>query len=168
MDDPLVDYVIVVNGAAAIDLSGVPSSVHVLRRNNACYDGGTAGEILASTDIWAYEFFIIMNSSIRGPFLPSYFSQPTGNRLGTDSLSQTTSSRPWTTAFTDLINDHVKLVGTTISCEARIHVQSMLLATDQVGINLLRESGALDCAKGRDEAIEKYELGASAIIMANG
>lgn len=44
----------------------------------------------------------------------------------------------------------------------------MLLATDRVGLGVLRESGALDCAKDRNEAIINYELGASAAIMDKG
>jgi hypothetical protein len=149
--------VIVVNGESSIDLTGLPLHVQVVRRGNACYDGGAAGEILANMDIRAYHYFIIMNSSVRGPFLPAYFPQSTG--LGTVR---------WTTAFTDLLTERIKLVGTTISCERRVHVQSMLLATDQVGFGILRESGALDCAKDRDEAIINYELGASAAIMGKG
>ena len=157
MQDPFLDYVIVVNGAATIDLTGLPSNVQVVRRGNACYDGGTAGEVLASMDIRAYHFFLIMNSSVRGPFLPAYFPQSTGM-----------STTRWTTAFTDLLTEKIKLVGTTISCERRVHVQSMLLATDRVGLGILQESGALDCAKNRDEAIINYELGASAAIMGKG
>jgi hypothetical protein len=167
VEDPLTDYVIIVNGEAAIDLNGLPANVKVVRRGNTCYDGGTAGEVLAGMDTKSYQFFFIMNSSVRGPFLPSYFPQSTGGRLGTGS-SMHAPARSWTTAFTDLLNSHVKLVGTTINCEIHVHVQSMLLATDRVGIELLRESGALDCAEDRDDAIAKYELGASAVIMGNG
>ena len=157
VQDPFVDYVIVVNGESAINLTGLPLNVQVVRRGNACYDGGTAGEVLANMDIRAYRFFFIMNSSVRGPFLPAYFSQSQGSGI-----------IRWTTAFTDLLTEKIKLVGTTISCERRVHVQSMLLATDRVGLGILQESGALDCAKDRDEAIINYELGASAAIMGKG
>ncbi|KAM3578088.1 hypothetical protein VYU27_000186 [Nannochloropsis oceanica] len=167
VEDPLTDYVIIVNGEAAIDLDGLPSNVMVVRRGNTCYDGGTAGEVLAGMDIKPYQFFFFINSSVRGPFLPSYFPQSTGGGLGAAS-SVHSSARRWTTAFTDLLNSHVKLVGTTINCEIRVHVQSMLLATDRVGMELLLKSGALDCAENREDAIMKYELGASAVIMENG
>lgn len=158
---------IIVNGQAAINLDGLPANVRIVRRGNTCYDGGTAGEVLADIDIKPYHFFFIMNSSVRGPFLPSYFPQSTGGGLG-EASSLNAASRSWTTAFTDMLNNHIKLVGTTINCEMHVHVQSMLLATDRVGLHLLRESGALDCAQDREEAIAKYELGASAVIIKNG
>ena len=167
MEDPFIDYVIAVNGEASINLAGLPLNVQVVRRANVCYDGGTAGEILASMDIRPYQYFLILNSSVRGPFLPAYFSRSTGGGLGPTS-SLHTASRPWTTIFTDLLNDEVKLVGTTISCEIRVHVQSMVLATDRVGMEILWKAGTLDCARDRDEAINKYELGASRHIMEKG
>lgn len=148
--DPLIDYVIVVNGEAEADLSGLPKNVQIVRRENLCYDGGAAGEVIRNMDIRPYQYFIILNSSVRGPFLPRYFNQP------------------WTSSLLDLLNDRVKLVGTTISCEIRVHVQSMVLATDRVGMEILWKAGTLDCAKHRDDAINKYELGASARIMEKG
>ena len=54
------------------------------------------------------------------------------------------------------------------SCEERVHVQSMVLATDQVGLKVLRQAGALNCALSRDEAIERWELGSSTSILKAG
>ena len=168
VEDPVVDYVIAVNGEATIPLEGLPLNVKVVRRGNLCYDGGTAGEVLAGLDIRPYRFFIIMNSSVRGPFLPAYFARSHGGGLGPAASEHAPRGRGWTTALTDLLNDRVKLVGTTISCEIRVHVQSMVLATDRVGLEALWKAGTLDCARDRDEAIAKYELGASAAIMDKG
>ncbi len=167
VEDPVVDYVLVVNGEATVDLAGLPLNVRVVRRANVCYDGGSAGEVLASMDLRPYQFFLIMNSSVRGPFLPAYFAKSGGGGLGPGS-SVHLAARPWTTVFTDLLNDRVKLVGTTISCEIQIHVQSMVLATDRVGLEVLWKTGTLDCAGSREEAIAMYELGASARIMEHG
>ena len=169
--DPVVDYVIAVNGAATVRLDGLPPNVRVVRRENVCYDGGTAGEVLAALDIRPYRFFVIMNSSVRGPFLPAYFAGSDGGGAAGAAGSRGEGRphpRPWTTALTDLLNERVKLAGTTISCEIRVHVQSMVLATDRVGLGVLWKAGTLDCARDRDDAIRRYELGASATIMGKG
>ena len=52
-------------------------------------------------DTHGYKHIIMMNSSVRGPFLPSYWPR----RI------------PWTRILTDRLSDTVKLVGPTISCE---------------------------------------------------
>lgn len=150
--DPLIDYLLIVNGDCSLPLTGLPPNVRVFKRENACYDGGSAGEVLKKVDSSGYRFFMILNSSVRGPFLPRHW--PPG--------------LPWTSAFTSLITDTVKLVGTTISCEEQVHVQSMVLATDTVGMRVLLKEGALDCAQDRADAIKRFELGSSTTIMKHG
>lgn len=116
--NPLIDYVIIINGETKLaDFSELLlPNVWIVTRDNSCYDGGAIGQVLEDhPTLWLYKYFVLINSSVRGPFLPHYWP----------------SSLPWTAAFTQLINDRVKLVGTTISCELQVHVQSMLLATDQ-------------------------------------
>ncbi len=168
--DPWTDYVIAVNGPSSVPLDALPANVRVVRRENVCYDGGTAGEVLAGMDVQPYRFFIVMNSSVRGPFLPAYFagSNGGGGEVDEGGEEEGRRRRPWTTALTDLLNERVKLAGTTISCEIRVHVQSMVLATDRVGLEVLWKAGTFDCARDREDAIRRYELGASATIMANG
>ena len=51
-----------------------------------------------------YRNIIMMNSSVRGPFLPAYWP----------------AAVPWTSIFTDRLTNNVKLVGPTISCEGVI------------------------------------------------
>lgn len=82
-----------------------------------------------------FDSFVFINSSVRGPYLPLWF-----HNLGVS----------WTTALTGGLNERVKLVGTTmnrcgknggwrllpLSCSAP-HVQSMVFATDTVGLELL-------------------------------
>ena len=104
---------------------------------NRCFDWGTVGWALRSgkVDITGYKYFIIMNSSVRGPFTPAYFSD----------------KHHWSRIFTDRITDEVKLVGPTISCEGapmegdaskqwrtNPHVQSYVTATDQTGMAILQ------------------------------
>jgi hypothetical protein len=102
----------------------------VLRKENDCFDFG--GWRYALDHIpWrekAYRYFVFLNSSLRGPFVPLYVPP----------------SIHWTTLFTQLLkhdgdgftstnNGPIKLVGLTITCYAnRTHVQSMFWATDYV------------------------------------
>lgn len=72
-----------------------------------------------------WDYFIFLNSAVRGPFRPSYLP---------DDIH-------WTTVYTEPIRRNpagspigpVKLVGTTINCKFHPHVQSMLWVTDRVG-----------------------------------
>lgn len=153
--NPLIDYVIIINGETKLaDFSELLlPNVWIVTRDNSCYDGGAIGQVLEDhPTLWLYKYFVLINSSVRGPFLPHYWP----------------SSLPWTAAFTQLINDRVKLVGTTISCELQVHVQSMLLATDQIGLKALREEGALSCPTSMREAINGYELGSTAAMFKRG
>lgn len=66
-----------------------------------------------------YEYFIFINQTVRGPFLPTY------------------ANTDWTIFFTNMINSNVKLAGTTIGLNKnRAHVQSMVMVTDKVGLQV--------------------------------
>ena len=105
-------------------LPSLPPNAHYIQHENECYDFGTFGWFLSQniTNTTLYKYFIFMNSSVRGPFLPPYFP---------DDLMW------WFTIFTRLLTNEVKLVGPTINCEVNPHVQSYVLVTDQVGFTLL-------------------------------
>ncbi|CAN8100388.1 unnamed protein product [Discula destructiva] len=118
------DFIFIFNGETdATEL--VPKdldNVRVVTRNNTCYDIGAFGEVLRENGLWLkYKRFITLNASIRGPFLPMW------------------SDDCWTDAFLNRVTDRAKLVGLTYSCDPVPHVQSMLLATDVVGMRILMD-----------------------------
>ncbi|KAK3935501.1 hypothetical protein QBC46DRAFT_397422 [Diplogelasinospora grovesii] len=115
------DFVFVFNGRTnATDLIPFLPNVWIVERENTCFDLGSIGEVLTKNDLWKkYKRFITMNASVRGPFFPMY------------------SPSCWTDVFLGRITDRVKLVGTTMNCQPRPHVQSMLFATDDVGMSIL-------------------------------
>lgn len=142
--EPFVDYIIVIQQTQSLkglQLPTLPYNARYIMHTNECYDWGTFGWLLfhsGEVDYNAYAYFIFVNSSVRGPFKPSYLP---------DSIH-------WTKAFTDRLTDDVKLVGPTISCVGvpfnanqsnewrRVaHVQSYALATDMVGLRLLINDG---------------------------
>lgn len=104
---------------------------------------------------------ILVNDTVRGPFVP-WFHQNRANRS-------------WTTYFTDMLTDQVKLAGTTINvCPGAQfgpwapHVQSMLLATDEVGFAIGVAANVFTVHREKDAIIDKCEVGFSRAILAKG
>lgn len=118
------DFIFIFNGETNAD-SLIPDApnIRVVHRNNTCFDLGAYGEVLRADGLWTqYRRFITMNASIRGPFLP-YWAQG--------------KSACWSDLYLEKVNEKVKLVGMSANCSPRFHVQSMIFATDSVGMELL-------------------------------
>lgn len=164
------DFVFIFNGnTTAKELVPDRDNIRVVERENHCFDLGAMGEVLREDDLWKnYKRFITMNASIRGPFLPVY------------------ASLCWTDLFLDRLTEKIKLVGTTLNCQPSPHVQSMLWATDDVGMGLLlnpdlsRTVGMADfwgteedpvglsfCPETMDQAVHS-EVGSTRLIEAQG
>jgi hypothetical protein len=132
----------------------LPSNAHYIHHENKCFDIGTIGWFLSSgmIDKSKYKYFIFLNSSVRGPFIVSYYDNPI-----------------WYTIFTRRLNDQIKLVGSTINCEIAPHVQSYIWALDFEGLNfLLKNSTVFKCHESKDATITTAEVGASQIILKSG
>ena len=120
----------------------LPRNARYIIHRNECFDWGTIGWLLKSGQVAIHDFkyVVIMNSSVRGPFLPLYYKvgsyspctmllllmqsdDSAVERLLTcwycdkliSGLSQTETH--WTTLYTSRINDTIKLVGSTINCQ---------------------------------------------------
>lgn len=163
-------YIIVVqriDGRPFPDLPRLPSNAWYEFHDNLCFDYGTIGWLMRSgkVEIAKYKYFIMMNSSTRGPFMPAYHK-----------------TQAWSRIFTDKLNGVVKLVGSTISCEGaplkgdpaygwrqNPHVQSYVLATDQVGLRILqREGQVFACFEDLHDTIYYAELGSSLAVLKAG
>jgi hypothetical protein len=70
------DFVFIMNGESdATYLIPVESNIRIVQRPNDCYDLGAYAEVLTKDDFYKdYKGFILMNASIRGPFLPAWAS----------------------------------------------------------------------------------------------
>ncbi|KAK7754215.1 hypothetical protein SLS62_003792 [Diatrype stigma] len=119
------DFVFVLNGPAEEALwlirnASASANVEVVERPNTCYDLGAHGEVLRAGGRWRrYARFVLLNASIRGPFIP-YWSRAC-----------------WSDAYLARVTDEVKLVGMTANCNPQFHIQSMIWATDAIGMGLL-------------------------------
>jgi hypothetical protein len=59
----------------ATDLIPKESNIRIVQRPNDCYDLGAYAEVLTKDDLYKdYKRFILMNASLRGPFIPAWAS----------------------------------------------------------------------------------------------
>lgn len=124
--------------------------VQLVYHENTCFDLGTYGDTFPH--LTRTKYTIILNSSIRGPFLPSYYP----------------ITMSWTEAFTFRLSPSVKLVGTSINCGPTPHVQSFLLAMDGIGLEILTRAGVFICYATQAETVQKAEIKASSAILDAG
>lgn len=168
-DDPRFFYVFVIQmGARTHSLVSswpkLPPNSKIVLHENECYDIGTVGWLLFESnhvELKKFDFFLWMNPSVRGPFVPSWFE-----------------SQSWPLLFTDALDATIKLSGTVISCggivneqlgaRANPHLQSYLLATDVLGLKILKDAGVFDCFESYTGVIYHGELGASLSILKAG
>ncbi|KAK4701215.1 hypothetical protein P7C70_g5019, partial [Phenoliferia sp. Uapishka_3] len=69
------DFIFIINGVAKFNDFPVAPNVRVIQRTNTCYDLGAYGEVLNAnngTVVKQYEKFILINASLRGPFIPQW------------------------------------------------------------------------------------------------
>ena len=90
------DYIFVLNGNCTVPIPHAPN-VKVLQRENTHYDFGAYHFALLNTNVDNYKYFIFLNTSVRGQFVPPY------------------ANIEWYEPFTALLKDDIKLVGTTIN-----------------------------------------------------
>mmetsp|Transcript_18584 Transcript_18584/g.57131 ORF Transcript_18584/g.57131 Transcript_18584/m.57131 type:complete len:400 (+) Transcript_18584:34-1233(+) len=151
------DHVFVLQGAHTLEAALFDrSNVAVLERENRCFDFGAWAAGLATVSK-TYEVYVLMNASVRGPFLPSY------------------ERRPWWDVFADELGgpQNVGLVGTSLNCWTSLedtHLQSMFLVTHRRGLELLaRDDDASSllggCAASHEEAVFEHEIPTSQAFL---
>lgn len=165
------------------------SNIRIKRRENQCFDLGAhaevldqvvggpgwfgpQGEIPAVTDLpkeedatktnyspdnknlklrYRYPSYILMNASIRGPFMPAW------------------SSTCWSSAYLSKITSKVKLVGMSYNCHSGVgHVQSMIWATDTVGLAVILETGGISECFGNMPAAQNGEVRTTGLLRSKG
>lgn len=148
------------------DVPGQPGQplIGIVLRENQGFD--ICASKLAIEKGWAprpgsYTRVILMNASVRGPFMPTY------------------ASFTWVDAFLSRLGgaDGVRMVGTTINCLSSrrdaatgafssLHVQSMVLALDREAVSAMHP--ILHCYDEMLEAISHGEVGSTQAVLAAG
>ena len=172
------DFVFVLNGAHTLALGArggetpegaaiaARPNVAVVERANTCFDFGAwgvgvthaRGSWLAGDGKAAWPFYVLINSSVRGPFMPLPVA----------------SGSAWPAYFVNQLGGehNVGLVGTSLNCwtaTQETHLQSMFLATHRAGLEDVIERGELlRCMESHGDAVFGGEIPLSqAFIAAN-
>lgn len=68
------------------NLPGLPAHARYLTHSSACFDWGTFGWVISSgeVDIKRYTYFFLINSSVRGPFMPPTMKVRRGGNTPSD------------------------------------------------------------------------------------
>ncbi|KAK6344861.1 hypothetical protein TWF718_006813 [Orbilia javanica] len=149
------DFIFIINGESNIDKQiPVTSNIKIIRRDNTCFDLGAHAEVLMANNnalINTYKRFIMLNASIRGPFMPTW------------------SRECWTEAYLAKITERNKLVGMTINCNIAKGtmkvLNSMIYATDRFGLNLILPVIS-PCFKDFNSAVQAENRAARAVLNA--
>lgn len=162
-DDCDVQYNFVIKGGKCS--ADIPSckNIKIFKTANEGYDFGGYSYSIRSINTADFDYFIFINDSVVGPFVPRYIPKS-----------------EWYKHFVSLISDKVKLVGPSINRKpyqsVPKHVQSMAFATDAKGLGLLINASIFDLERnidvmkrhGKWTFIQTFEVGMSGVILNNG
>ena len=145
-EDENIDFIVISNNKNTI--LDVPTYTKTLHRDNIGYDFGGWSEALLTNNLYEnYDNFIFVNSSVIGPFVPSYY---TGK---------------WTDIYVNGLKDGVKLFGSTINtCGKPLttsHVQSYIFSTCKTALKYLIDCGIFSITNYHEnfqECIEQKEI----------
>jgi lipopolysaccharide biosynthesis protein len=158
----------VINSETGIENIIPRKNVSAIQGHNKGYDFGAYKQSLDSVNLNEYNYFIFMNDTCRGPFIPDYVP----------------SSLTWVDMFLDKIDDKVKMVGPTwwtmgrhrflqrqlgIRRGQNTHIQSYCFGVDKVALNLLLTNNKFDTEnKTKNTVIVEHEIGCSRLLIDNG
>lgn len=147
------DFIFVIQGKKISYNIPVLPNVTILKKANKGHDFGAWGHALNHINTNEYDYFIFINSTARGPFLPRWVP---------DTIK-------WPSLFTDKIKDKYKLVGTTINYNVKVtpkdkpfwapHIQSMFFCTDKTGLKVMIEKNIFVVDEsGKTKLVNKHNL----------
>ena len=165
VEDAFTYYLIVINSDEHLILPELTTTnARYMYHKNEGFDFGSFGHAMNNTErMHRFRYFLFLNSSIRGPYLPVYVR----------------GKVRWEDLFIAKLNQEVKLVGATISCEAATndgsrelrvnpHVQSYVMATDRAGLDVLLDAGVFAKYDKLSDTVFHSELGSSKAILDAG
>jgi hypothetical protein len=154
-NDENIDFIIISNDKT--NKIKVPSNVKIIFRENIGFDFGGWSDALLTDQLYTkYEKFIFVNSSVIGPFIPSYYKGK------------------WTDIYLNGLQNNIKLFGSTINtiCQplTLTHVQSYIFTMDKTTLEYLINCeifSMTNYAKTYEDAIFQKEVLMSRKIIEN-
>ena len=154
-NDENVDFILISNNKN--NIFDVPDYVKILFRDNIGYDFGGWSDALLTDNLYEnYNNFIFINSSVIGPFIPTYYKNK------------------WTDVYIDGLQDNIKLFGSTINtCRNPLHlshVQSYIFSMDKTTLKYLIDCeifSIINYPKDLTEAVWQMEIVMSRKIIEN-
>ena len=148
-------------------LPSLPSNAAYLKTSLCATTWGAIDAVYGALDVQEYDYFVVVDSQVRGPFVPAY--------VGADMMH-------WTEAFTRKLVDDVKLVGSVVTCEGAAkggdaagewrgnpYVKSHAWATDAEGLaRMVAQQGIFRCHKNRWDTRYHSDAGASLTMFKSG
>ncbi|MCC3861104.1 hypothetical protein [Pseudemcibacter aquimaris] len=164
-----VDYFVYISGNCSFELPEFSNVTYFFIENHN-NDFGAVLEFYKQNTDNHYDAYVFINSSVRGPFLPTY------------------NDKNWHQTFTTKLSADVALIGSSINLLPEqsyhsqkfgerhtysppfFHVQTMAYALSSEGYQLLAQKGFYDVPDQleKDDIINDYEIQMSQIIMENG
>jgi hypothetical protein len=155
--DDNVDF-LMINNSLDSKLN-VPNYVKIINRENIGFDFGAWSYGLLHNDTYKdYDYFIYLNSSVIGPYLPMYYSGK------------------WTDIFIEGLTDEIKLFGCTINAHVNLnngipHVQSYCFSMNKETLDFLIAEHLFSMSNYTATLIETVytkEIKMSELIINNG
>lgn len=139
----------------------IDDNLFIINKDNIGYDFGAWSYILLNNNLYKnYDYFILLNDTCIGPFLPVYIKDN------------------WVSIFISQINNYDKLIGATINYNyMKPHVQSYFLCFDKIIINLCinnnifsNDLNNINILNEHDKKIfiNNYEIRLSTLVLDSG
>lgn len=163
--DPHVQFVIVLNGATLDRPLGEDlPNLRIIERQNHGYDFCAWKEALALYHGQEFDYYVVMNPTLKGPFLPSWYR------------------KTWIEAFISLMKGNVHLAGVTLNCREsspgpdaateiyerwpQFHLQSMIFVLDKVSYPIFQQR--VQCLDDKQAIVDQMEMGFSRYLAQQG
>jgi hypothetical protein len=167
-DSPEHHFNIILNSDPQGEDIPIRKNVSVIKGHNKNQDWGAYHQSIHAADIKKYDYFIFINDTCRGPFLPTYLPQ----------------NFSWVDLFLNKLDDKVKMVGPTwfnedthpwlinslnIKKGKMAHIQSYCFGVDKKALTLLLENNKFDViGKSWKALVRNHEIGCSQLLLEKG